>query len=228
MAKEILNFACVYWEGNFRGRDYCANDVVRLNYALKKLHPSDEINLFCLTNSIDDKPMESCGIKVIPLLFPSDLPGWWAKLELLRPNIFPKFKRILYTDLDVTPIKDLTMLFEYKSISALCFMPSMSNVKSAKTINRFQSSIFAFTADRLTFSMESIIKSNVVKYFRGDQDYFGKYFANMPTFPGEWFEKLATCFKNSPRKDTKAILGNPKTIWRKAQKDVKWIREVYE
>jgi hypothetical protein len=51
------------------------------------------------------------GVEVIPLLH--DWPGWWSKIELFRPGVFPSAERIFYLDLDSIVTGDLAELASY-------------------------------------------------------------------------------------------------------------------
>lgn len=58
----------------------------------------------CLT----DQPVP--GVVTVPLAH--DWPGWWSKLELFRPELFPAGERLLYADLDTTFVGPLAPLLE--------------------------------------------------------------------------------------------------------------------
>lgn len=60
------------------------------------------VEFVCLT----DTPLPS-DIYAIPLEF--DLPGWWSKLELFRPELFTR-DPIVYLDLDTLVLRDPKML----------------------------------------------------------------------------------------------------------------------
>lgn len=64
-------------------------DSVRRNLA-----DGFEGEFVCFTDQPDDLDK---GIKVRPL--PHDLPGWWSKLGLFKPGVFPEGDRVLYFDL---------------------------------------------------------------------------------------------------------------------------------
>jgi uncharacterized Rossmann fold enzyme len=64
-------------------------DSVRRNLA-----DGIEAEFVCFTDQTDSL---AAGITSRPL--PADLPGWWSKLALFRPGLFPEGDRILYFDL---------------------------------------------------------------------------------------------------------------------------------
>lgn len=56
----------------------------------------------CLTDVAVD------GVSTIPLQH--GWPGWWSKLELFRPDVFPAGERVLFADLDTLVLGDLSDL----------------------------------------------------------------------------------------------------------------------
>jgi len=81
----MVNVVCVKW-----GKRYSAHWVLRLKAMVEK-HLSFTHRFVCLT----DDPVP--GVECIP--FATDLVGWWAKIELFRPDLFTG--STLYFDLDV-------------------------------------------------------------------------------------------------------------------------------
>lgn len=81
------------------GGDYGPEHVKRLQ---SQLAAQGETDFACLSDVFID------GVETIPLRW--DWPGWWAKLELFRPDLKGDF---LFVDLDMTilkPIADLELL----------------------------------------------------------------------------------------------------------------------
>ena len=107
--KAKVNIVCLYWVGDFRGRDFQPQDVSRLFASVVK-HIDRPFEFFVLTN---DMEAELPGIK-IKLKHPDDWEGWWAKMELYRPGILPK-RRTLYMDLDSHVIRDLGPILDTPS-----------------------------------------------------------------------------------------------------------------
>lgn len=65
-------------------------DSVRRNLA-----DGFEARFVCFTDQLDEL---AAGVSSLPL--PVDLPGWWSKLALFRPGLFPAGDRVLFFDLD--------------------------------------------------------------------------------------------------------------------------------
>jgi len=94
--------ACVFK----KGRDFREAYVLRLKNMIAR-HLQIEHDFVCLTDSTI--LLES--IVSIPLLH--KWRGWWSKIELFRPDLFVD-KTVLYFDLDVVIVNDITPLALYK------------------------------------------------------------------------------------------------------------------
>jgi hypothetical protein len=78
------------------GGDYCPEHVLRLQAQLAAVGETD---FACLSDVLIE------GVETIPLRY--DWPGWWAKLELFRPDLRGDF---LFLDLDMSivgPIREI-------------------------------------------------------------------------------------------------------------------------
>jgi FkbM family methyltransferase len=101
----MLHVACVKW-GKAYGPEYVNTlfDMVRRN--LPAGFPGDFV---CLT---DDPTGLEEGIKTLPL--PGGLTGWWNKLCLFAPGVFPDEERVLYFDLDTVITGPLDSIATYR------------------------------------------------------------------------------------------------------------------
>lgn len=88
-----------------RGREYV--EKARDNWArsLSKVPH----RFLCLT---DDPTTLPDGVKALEA--EQGLWGWWNKITLFKPGMLPEGERILFSDLDVIPIRDLTDIGEYR------------------------------------------------------------------------------------------------------------------
>lgn len=86
----MLNIVCIR-AGEAFPAEYVAilHDMVRRNLA-----EGYEGRFICFTDRLGDLD----GVETRPL--PADLPGWWSKLALHRPGLFPDGDRVLFFDLD--------------------------------------------------------------------------------------------------------------------------------
>ena len=215
MVQADLTVACVLWQGDFRKRAYSPEWVVKLASMCKKQLPPH--NFVCLSNV--EVPTHR-----IPLL--TSWQGWWAKLELFRPNNGLS-GRVLYLDLDVLLVKDCSDLV----VDVTTFMPPSftfgpgSPSSSFAYSNRYQSSCFCFEAGSLDHLYEEFSLGHMNK-FRGDQDYIGWREPDFPTYPSKWFSKLRNC-QEGPEADVKLVLSMP---WKNdiAVEKFPWVREIWK
>src|SRR5690349_3964944 len=102
----MLRIVCVN-KGNYQGRGAqyvnILSDSVRRN-----LKGGMEGQFICFT---DNPAGIDRGITIRPL--PGDLNGWWNKLYLFAPGLFPKGDRIVYFDLDTLPTGRLDEIVAY-------------------------------------------------------------------------------------------------------------------
>ena len=101
----MTTFSCVNVQ-NYQGRGV---EYVNILYDMVKRNTTLPFNFVCLT---DDPDGLAEGIKAVPA--PLDLEGWWAKLFLFSPGLFPKGERIIYLDLDTLVVGNIDFLFAYR------------------------------------------------------------------------------------------------------------------
>lgn len=85
------------------GGDYDVRWVRALEQSLYRflLQPH---RFVCLTDLVDQRAFGPF-VELIPLVH--DLPGWWSKIELFRPDVFNKGEPVLYIDLDSVICRNL-------------------------------------------------------------------------------------------------------------------------
>lgn len=115
-------------------------------------------DVYCMTD------MDVEGVTCIPLA--TDLPGWWAKLELFRPDTLSEYgHRWLYVDLDSVIVGKITedMVPDHWFWMLRDFYRKWGG----------QSAVMAFSADSPeTLNAWARFKAEDHMYrFRGDQDY---------------------------------------------------------
>lgn len=94
-----------------------------------------------------------------------DWPGWWAKIELFRPGLFTG--RVLYLDLDVTVVGDLTGLAHFPApfAASLDFIP-MPGIP----LSKFNSSVMSWDAG-VADHVYARLTPERMNMPRGDQDW---------------------------------------------------------
>jgi hypothetical protein len=197
-----MNIICLYWVGDFRGRDFNPEDVWRLNQTVAK-HIDRDYNFYVLTNDMEaDLP----GTK-IELLY--NWPGWWSKMELFRPDL-PK-GRTLYMDLDSHIVSDMQPLLDYEG-DLVMFNTRMRKIMERKDPTiccKYQASTMLFTPGVYSWVLDKFNEhpDKYMREFRGEQDMYGRWMPNLKTFPDEWLVKLETLKGRELSKDAIIVTG---------------------
>lgn len=156
-----LNIVCVLKSGPIYNVDY----VNRL-YAGVKRNFNKEFNFFCLTD-LNSKKFDP-NIEIIPLIH--NFPGWWSKMEIFRPNIFPS-GNVVFFDLD-TLIADNIDFFDVNFEN-----DTLYGLRDFYKINSFASGVLCFRTgeeiSRLYLHFSSKADS-IIRNEHGDQDFLGK------------------------------------------------------
>lgn len=131
----MTTFACVYRTGG----DFGPEHVVALYYNFYAYHDADAIPFVCLTDSstIREQFRGVDNARVVSLTH--DTPGWWAKLELFRHDVFEPGERVLYLDLDMIPTGPLDDLIAYDDPDAVV-------ASGSGRLRNFASGIMTFRA----------------------------------------------------------------------------------
>jgi hypothetical protein len=224
--KEPVNILCLYWVGEFRGRDFSMNDVTRLYQTVSK-HIDRPFTFYCLTNSIEEFPTY---VKPIPLIYA--WPGWWSKMEIHRPDL--PSGRTLYMDLDSHAVRNLAPILDFPGDLVMfdTRMPlsRQEELKKDKWVLRYQAATMLFTPGC------EVMEKTWIKFlrdpdgwmnkYRSDQDIMGDWTPNQPTFPKEWMVKLDTIRNDSKlRDDIIIVTGQTRDgLFRKTKK-ISWFEK---
>ena len=213
--KPKINILCLYWVGDFRGRNFVANDVWRLYHSVLK-HIDRPFDFYVLTN---DMEAHLPGTK-IELLHADDWPGWWSKMELYRPDL-PE-GRTLYMDLDSHAIKSLQPILDFEGDLVLFddftrqHEPKHKQREEGGWVYRYQAATILFNANKFTWMYDKFVQDwdYYLTHYRSDQDILGEWIPDQPTFPKEWMIKLAKIaqnptFRSTPPGDVIIVTGQP-------------------
>lgn len=185
--KEHVNIICLFWVGDYRGRDFKEDDIARLR-ATVDYHIDRPYTFHCLTNRPD------ANIPAVKIPFKNEWPGWWAKVELFRPDL--PCGKTLYLDTDTHIVRSLQPILDFPCTDLVMF-PSKepkefwSRPPVDGWVHRYQAATMLFIPGTLTWLYYKF-KENAVEYmkrYRGEQDMYGELIPNQPTFPREWMLK---------------------------------------
>lgn len=169
---KLLTIACVLWQ-----------DVTSPYHPFHVKHLRDQVLPFapehrfvCLTNAPWwESSIE--GVELIPLR--DGNPGWWAKVELFRPGLFDD--RVLYLDLDVEVIDDLSPFFEFNAPFAA--IDDYENGRREVGKKQINSSVMAFQpgAGAAAYTPQPPMTD-----WHGDQGWTSAALPGIDRFPRGW------------------------------------------
>lgn len=103
-----ISMACVYRTGG----DFESAHAVALYHSFME-HNADLVDEFVLlTDSYTARRQFDDVDKARVVWLCHDTPGWWAKIELFRPDVFSAGQRVAYLDLDTIPTGRLDALLD--------------------------------------------------------------------------------------------------------------------
>ena len=222
---EKVNIICLYWVGEFRGRDFTEEDVWRLFISVNK-HIDRDFDFYTLTN---DMTANVPGTK-IELSNPIEWPGWWSKMDLHRSDL--PAGRTLYLDLDSHVIRSLQPILD--TPGDLVLFPNRVNVGNAYIVQRYQAAIMLFDPGAMESKHQLLSKfmENYAQYmeiYRSEQDLMGAWIPNQPTFHDMWLLKAATLqkkYKSDPPEDVIVITGQSKNNFFRRTEEVPWLEKM--
>lgn len=218
-----MNIICIYWTGDFRNRDFSPEDVYRLHATISK-HIHRKFDFYVLTNDLHCRVP---GTK-IPLLFPDDWPGWWAKMELHRPDL--PAGRTLYMDLDNHVIRDLSPLLDTEG-DLVMFAAPMEKRPTPGLVNRYQAATMLFTPGKFEWMYDKFKQDwdYYVEHYRSDQDIMGEWIPNQPTWPDKYLLKMGKLSRrqyNTPPDDVIIVTGQPRNNLFRRTHEIPWLEKM--
>lgn len=198
----MITVACVKW-----GTKYTAH-YVRVLADMVARCLSAEHRFVCFTDDVTGLD----GIETQPL--PGDLDGWWNKIYLFKPGVLSG--RVLYLDLDVLCVGDLTDLLEVDAPFAI--------IKDWWQ-DGYNSSVMAWDAEKNHDIWEKFEPSDMGR-LHGDQDFINEAKPGAYTFDPYWCISYKIHCQKYPPVGAKVICfhGEPKPH----EVGTPWVTEVWK
>jgi len=225
--KEKVNIICLYWVGEFRGRNFTENDVWRLHQTVSK-HIDRDFDFYVLTN---DLKAELPGTS-IPLINPEEWPGWWSKMDLHRTDL--PAGRTLYLDLDSHVIRSLQPILD--TPGDLVMFPSRMSGSSGGIVSRYQAATMLFDPGEMERKYQLFSKFQRdddywMAHYRSEQDIMGEWIPDQPTFLDKWLMKARLIkrtrpYRKHPPKDVIIITGQPKNNFFREHSNFPWLEQM--
>jgi len=224
-----VNIMCLYWVGEFRGRDFTVEDVYRLYKSVLK-HIDRDFEFYVLTN---DMEAVLPGHK-IALKHADDWPGWWAKMELHRGDL-PQ-GRTLYLDLDSHCIRSLGPILDTPGNLVMFPTPHPGATRMTElgwVIPKYQAATMLFDSGVFEWMYDKF-KADwdyYITHYRSDQDIMAEWIPDQGLFFPQWMMKLGQVMKGSkynitPPEDVIIITGQPKgKLFRQTNK-LRWLEKM--
>lgn len=231
--KDRVNIMCIYWTGEFSGdfrkRDFHTGDVVRLHQTVSK-HCDRPFDFYVLTN---DMSCDVPGTK-IQLSHPEEWPGWWAKVDLHRPDLPPG--RTLYMDLDSHAIRSLGPILDFEG-DMVMFAGRKDKNRNSKSdgmiVNCYQAATMLFDPGKFTWIYDKFAQDAdyYMTHYRSEQDIMGEWIPDQPVFPEEWMLKLNAVVKIRPLQlapppKTIIVTGQPRNGLFRRTHEIKWLEKM--
>lgn len=167
-----LIIACVWW-----GTLYSIEYVEKLYNSVKR-NLTIPFEFVCITNheTVPD------GVNKIKPPLSNTNTGWWQKVGLFAPTLFPKDSRVLYLDLDVVITGSLDNIVSVTE--PFCMIENFGPNKKHAAHN---SSIMVWTPTNKTQAIYDSFSDDVMKELHGDQCYIWRVLRNdIHNFPKNW------------------------------------------
>jgi hypothetical protein len=208
-----------------RKRPYTGEWVRKLE-AMVRLHLRDPFDFAVLSD------VDVAGVRRIPL--EHNLPGWWAKMELFRPDLpIPEGARCLYLDLDCVVIGDLTSLIlpphgPWMTPNQRKDYPEWW-ADGKRGVRRYRSACMVWNHGdmRNVWTAFQSHPEGIMAAYHGDQDFIGRQFPDLRTMPAEWFENLRFCKPEYAPLGVRVVFCNP---WKNhlAGRRFPWVLRAWE
>lgn len=207
-----MTVACVFVTGPY---PYTPEYVIRLERMVRKFL-NRPFRFVCFT----DRP-EAFRAPIETVRIPANLPGcaeaigYWNKLQLFNPA-HGLTGRVLFLDLDVLVVGDLSPLVDYPARFALV-ADELALTRPARDRNTVGQTILRkFNASAMAFDPEatSVLWSDwtpdVTRRLQSDQDWYAQRLPDAAAMPVEWFPRISRVHPPWPDAARVILVKTPK------------------
>lgn len=213
-----LTVACVLVCGHV---DFTSEYVIRLKSMCRRMVARPH-RFVCFT---DDKFRLPDDIETVHIPTPRGHYAWWSKLELF--NAAHGFTgRVLYLDLDVLLVRELSPIIDFPARFALVpdGAPNFRPRNGLAVYKKFNSSVMVWEAGEANYLYDAWTPK-VAQRLWGDQDWIGEM-ADAESMPREWFPRLSECGKDWGEQARVVLCKKPKNL--DAAHKWPWFNEVWQ
>lgn len=201
-------------------KQYSKVDVLKLKKAFEKFLTIDH-NFVCLS----DRKIPN----VDTIMLSGETPGWWAKIELFRPNLFTT--PVLYIDLDMVICNDLNSLVDE------CYGNKFLMLKDPKVGTpgsgiMYWEGDYSYLWDMYCSDAVAIQERYRRKPKIGDQAFIAdnieySFFVDLKNVKSEWFCTLK--FNTIPHPDSKILIcvGLGNKLHREEYNNHEWVNKFW-
>lgn len=171
----MLNVICL------KVGDKYSSEYVNKLYNMVRRHMSLPFRFVCFTdNSVGINKNIEC---LPPLTDNPYIRGWFYKLSFFQDEIYDLRGEVLFLDLDIVIINDITELFNYDT--KFCVISDW--LYGSKSTTKFNSSVMKWSVGDLGWVFSDYVNNyRINKKFTGDQDYLSKVVSDYTFWPVEW------------------------------------------
>jgi len=193
-----LTVLCVWVRGHV---PFTAEYVTRLRSMARRALPHHRF--VCLTDQSNKLPPD---METVEASAPGHLKGWWSKVRLFDPGL-PLYGRLLYLDLDVLLVGDMTHVVNYPARFALApdGAPAFRPRDGTVCVKRFNSSVMVWDHG-VHPELFKEWNQHVAHRLWGDQDWIGERAPEASPMPAEWFPRLSAAVSPPWPSEAKVIL----------------------
>lgn len=135
--------------------------------------------------------------------------GWWAKVKLFDPALFPVGDTVLYLDLDTLVTGSLYGMVAHSGHLRICADSASNKAPKPGVVRAFNSSVMSWRAGLHHSRLYNLFNVGALNTYRSDQDWIAAKAVQhlVWTYPPEYTQRLSACVPNGgPDPATRVVL----------------------